>query len=311
MSTVNFTDQLALAPSLYGGAHGVDPHYAGHVVQFYTDDAFVLDGLTRFIGIALAAGEAAIVIATEAHREGLTQRLKARGVDPARAFATGRFIPLDATETLSKLVLNGTPDAGRFTDLTGSMMAQATAAAEGDRPRVAAFGEMVALLWEQGKPEAAIRLEELWNDLARTHCFSLRCAYPMHRFDREEHGESFLKICAAHGGVIPDDNYTTVVTEDHRSRVIATLQQKAQALATEIAERKRVEEELRRAKADLESLVAQRTSGFRTPPHRPRITRLPGTMPGRVETQFGHVATIAGPRGTVGAVGSVDATVPG
>jgi len=41
---------------------------------------------------------------------------------------------------------------------------------------------MVALLWTQGKQEDALRLEELWNDLARTLPFSLLCAYPMAAF---------------------------------------------------------------------------------------------------------------------------------
>jgi signal transduction histidine kinase len=118
-------------------------------------------------------------------------------------------------------------------------------------------------LWEKGQAEAAIQLEELWNGLARTHSFTLRCAYPMQHFDREEHGESFLKICAAHEGVIPGEDYTSLLREDDRSRVIAKLQQKAHALCTEIAERRLVEEELRRTKADLESLVEQRTVALR------------------------------------------------
>ncbi|HET6314394.1 MAG TPA: hypothetical protein VFH60_11200, partial [Chloroflexia bacterium] len=41
----------------------------GHAVQFYDDDHFLLDALGRFVGSALEAGDAAIVIATEAHRD--------------------------------------------------------------------------------------------------------------------------------------------------------------------------------------------------------------------------------------------------
>jgi len=263
MSTANFPDREVLTPFPYRGAHDHDTAHAGHVVQFYADDAFLLDGLSRFIGTALAAGDGAIVIATKSHRDGLAQRFRARGLDSARALAQGRYIVLDAAETLSKIMLNGLPDAARFADILGSVVAQASAAAESVLPRVAAFGEMVALLWAQGKAEAAIQLEGFWNELGRTHSFCLHCAYPMHLFDREEHGESFLKICAAHGGVIPGESYTTVAGEDDRSRIIAGLQQKAQALATEIATRRRVEEELRRSKADLEALVEQRTMALR------------------------------------------------
>ncbi|MGA7080244.1 MAG: hypothetical protein WBQ43_13930 [Terriglobales bacterium] len=46
-----------------------------HAVQFYSDGTFFLDELSRFIGTALLAGEAAVVIATDAHRDGIVQRL--------------------------------------------------------------------------------------------------------------------------------------------------------------------------------------------------------------------------------------------
>jgi signal transduction histidine kinase len=235
----------------------------GHVVQFYSDDAFLVDELSKYIGSALGAGDGAIVIATKAHRDGIAHRLKARGMDPTCAVAQGRYIALDAAETMSKFMHNGFPHATRFSDVLGSILVQATVCAEGKSPHVAAFGEMVALLWAQGKFEAALQLEELWNGLAQTHYFSLRCAYPMHAFGREEHGESFLRICSVHSGVIPGENYTALSNDDDRSRIIASMQQKAQALATEILERKRVEEELRQSTTGLESLVEQRTLALR------------------------------------------------
>ena len=259
MSTANLPRADTPAPI----PHWYDNDHRAHVVHFYTEDAFLLDELSRFVGTALGAGDAAIVIATKAHRDGLTQRLKARGFDTARAVEQGRYIVADAVETLSKIMVDGWPDPIRFAELMGSFVSRATAAAESQPPRLAAFGEMVAVLWEQGKIEQAIRLEQLWNDLAKTHSFSLRCAYPMAHFDREEHGSLFLKICAEHSAVIPGESYTGLVSEDDRLRGIAALQQKAQALVTEIAERQQVEDQLRRSKAELESLVEQRTVALR------------------------------------------------
>jgi signal transduction histidine kinase len=259
MSTANFPRGVAPAPI----PHWYDRDERAHVVHFYSEDGFLLDGLSRFIGTALGAGDGAIVIATKPHRDGLTQRLKARGFDPASSIAQGRFIVLDVAEILSKIMVDGWPDAARFAEILGNIVSQVTSAAECERPRVAAFGEMVAVLWEEGKVEEALRLEQLWNDLAQTHSFSLRCAYPMAHFNREQHGGLFLKICAEHSGVIPGESYTVLVDEDERLRSIAYLQQKAQALASEIAGRRQVEDQLRHSKAELESLVEQRTIALR------------------------------------------------
>jgi len=190
MSTANSSSTLAPLP------HWADRQNPAHVVQFYGDDGFFLDELSRFIGTALGAGEAALVIATKEHRDGLARRLKMWGLDTTRAKAQGRYVALDATETLAEFMVDGWPDAARFAEVVGGLIESVRAASGSDARHVAAFGEMVALLWMEGKAGAAIRLEELWNDLARTHAFSLRCAYPMSSFSREEHGDLLLKICA-------------------------------------------------------------------------------------------------------------------
>jgi signal transduction histidine kinase len=238
------------------------PHW-GHCVQFYDEDSALLDELSRFVGTELLSGDAAIVIATKTHRDALSERLQSRGFDTARAIEQGRYIALDAEETLARLMRDGLPNVDLFGEVMGGILNQASAAAERKTRRIAAFGEMVALLWARGNAAAAVRLEQLWNDLARTYPVTLRCAYPMTDFDRQDHSDSFLKMCDAHSRVIPVESYTALHSEDERFRSITYLQQKAQALETEMAERKRVEEELRRTKADLEFQVEQRTSALR------------------------------------------------
>ena len=41
-----------------------DYEQPAHVVQFYAEDTFLLDKLSRFAGTALGAGDSAVVIAT-------------------------------------------------------------------------------------------------------------------------------------------------------------------------------------------------------------------------------------------------------
>jgi MEDS: MEthanogen/methylotroph, DcmR Sensory domain len=167
-------------------------------VQFYQTDGHLLDLLTRFIGTALVTGEVAVVVATKVHRDGLAKRFKARGLDVGVSRKEGRFVSLDAAATLSRITIGGRPDAGRFHDVVGALMQKV--APLGERRRVAAFGEMVALLWAEGRVEAALELEEMWNELAKEHAFCLCCAYPMSGFGNR-HAASFMKICAQHSHV--------------------------------------------------------------------------------------------------------------
>jgi len=226
--------------------------HGGHVVQFYMNDKALLDSLSSFIGGALGAGQAAVVLATQAHRDGLAQRLETLGLNIAYVIQQGRYISLDAAEILSKVAPNDSPDLARFAEVIGKILAQAQKAAEVKESSIAVFGEMVAMLLMGGNTAAAIQLEQFWNHLAVTHSFSLRCAYPMGGFERAEQGEAFAGICAEHAGVIPAESYTELNSEYDRLRGIAILQQKAQALGAEAAQRQKVKEELRRSHLELQ-----------------------------------------------------------
>jgi signal transduction histidine kinase len=215
-----------------------------HGVQFYSCDKFLIEELSEYIGHALRAGDAAIVVATEQHRNGLLQWLTAQGLDIGKLIEQGRFVTMDARQTLAAFMAEGWPREDRFHEVVGGIVSKALACADRAKPRVAIFGEMVALLWAEGKTEAAIRLEQLWNELARKQSFSLFCAYPMSSFNREEDAGLLLKVCNEHSAVIPTEGYMDLVSEDERLRGITQLQQKAKALETEVAEHRRLRQEL-------------------------------------------------------------------
>jgi PAS domain S-box-containing protein len=208
---------------------------SAHTVQFYREDRSLVEALTQYIGTALTTGDAAVVIATGAHNAALLRELTANGFDIAKAVAEGRYQSFEASDVLLQIMADGMPDELKFTSLVRGIIDQAASAAKRDRPCVAVFGEMVALLWAEGKHEAAIRLEELWNALARTHSFSLRCAYPMSGFGERSHGASFTRICAEHSAVIPEESYTALFSDDERLRRVAELQQRLEALEKEKA----------------------------------------------------------------------------
>jgi signal transduction histidine kinase len=242
----------ARAISLDTETHGCETTHSGHVVQFYSSDEFLLDGLAGWIGKSLTLGETAIVIATHQHREGLHTRLKARGVDLDLDVEQQRYLALDAADTLSTFMVDSQPDACRFAEGVGRLLCQAGNTEEQGHRRINIFGEMVVLLWAEGKVDSAIRLEQLWNELAKRHDFSLACAYPTNFFDRPEHAQLFLEVCADHSAVIPDESYTALSDDNERLRAIAALQQKARALDAEVTDHKQLQQEL-------ESRIKERT----------------------------------------------------
>jgi len=172
-----------------------------HEVLFYSDDTVLLDRVTRFIAAALRAGNAAIVLATKSHRDSLLQRLKAEGVDTDGALQQGTYISLDATDTLSAIMVNGLPDPVRFFGGIGGSIEAAARAAKSEEPRVVMFGEAVALLQAEGNVDAAIRFEQLGNDLPKVHKVDILCAYSLRSFHGKENEHVFQSICAEHSAV--------------------------------------------------------------------------------------------------------------
>jgi hypothetical protein len=208
-----------------------------HFVQFYESDDYLIDSLSEFVAAALNQGDSSVVIATADHRDALQQKLSACGVDIASATVNGRFLLFDAEDTLSKFMVDGSPDAQRFNDTIGGVVAQLIE----NGHRVHAFGEMVALLWAQGNQGAAIRLEEFWNEHVAPDRMALYCAYPLAAFDQDGQSAAFHGICDCHTRVIPAESYAAIPDPDQRLRAITLLQQKARSLETEIKHLKAAE----------------------------------------------------------------------
>jgi diguanylate cyclase (GGDEF)-like protein len=143
----------------------------GHVVTLYEDDAFLVDTVASFLEPALAGRGAAVVVATPDHCEALRRELGLLGLGRR---STDRLVLLDAAETLGAFMRGGRPQH----DLFAATLRPVLVRAAGSGGPVRVFGEMVALLWAEGRREAALELEDLWNALGAELEFALLCAYP-------------------------------------------------------------------------------------------------------------------------------------
>jgi PAS domain S-box-containing protein len=212
-----------------------------HAVRFYEDDTRLAEAVTAFLADGFRGGDLVAVIATAAHREALQRRLEALGFDVARLVATSLLYFVDANDALSKFMRDGDPDAELFRTEIGALIGQLSGQAKSRRLR--AYGEIVDVLWLSGQHSAALRLEELCNDLQDRHPFNLLCAYSMAGFYKEPAAAQPAR--AGHAEVRatdPGDGETSLTNE---------LAKYASSLAREIAHRSEVELALRNALREL------------------------------------------------------------
>lgn len=173
-----------------------------HEAGFYADDASLVGAYVRFAGAALKSGHALIGLADQARRQDVARQLRAGGVDVDRAIREGRYLALDAAEETAKLMTDGSIDEPRFRTTARQMMQTAVNASIGDRPRVSAFGDCAPRLWQSGNASAAIRLEQLWDEVADKYNVDVFCGYPSAGLPHDEDGRVFRKICAVHSAVV-------------------------------------------------------------------------------------------------------------
>lgn len=173
-------------------------------MHFYDHDRELVEILAGFVADGLDLGERVVVVATGSHRAALDRTLSDRGLDPAGLLAGGRYVSLDAAETLASLLVDGVPDPTRFGSAVGALISAMTA----DGSRVRIFGEMVSLLWDHDHVAAAIELETLWNEAMADSDFSLLCAYPTGGLDGARLGD-VRDVCALHTELLPPSSYAS------------------------------------------------------------------------------------------------------
>ena len=178
----------------YQVAGSTNSHAHRHEILFFADDTVLVDGFAHFVGSALNAGNPAIVLGTESHRESILHRLKEQGVDVDAAIQKGAYISMDAAEDL---------DPERFVEIVRTMIEAASKGRKTRHPRVAFCGERAGRLWAHGKREAAIQLERFCDDLITNYDIDILCGYPFSSVVAYQSKELFNAVYATHSPFIP------------------------------------------------------------------------------------------------------------
>lgn len=172
------------------------PNTADHAVHVYGDLSELGQSVARFLDAGFRAGEPAITIATAAHREVFAGELAQRGWDPGLLERQGMLVCGDAEALLDRFMDAEAPSAEHFELVVGGLVDELSARHPGRTIR--AFGEMVDVLWRRGQRSAAIALEELWNELAKTRSFALLCGYHLDIFEPDVQREALPEVLGAH-----------------------------------------------------------------------------------------------------------------
>jgi hypothetical protein len=167
-----------------------------HVIQIYDTDQKFIQILSQFVLGGLIAGDGVTVIATPQHLDALKIKLSLSGINTDDYLNT-QYYPLVAHETLQKFMVNDLPDERLFNEIISRLISKV----RGNKRKVRAFGEMVAVLWALGNREATVRLERLWNNFCENELFCLFCAYPKSGFSNDIN-TSLNYICSAHSKIV-------------------------------------------------------------------------------------------------------------
>lgn len=172
-----------------------------HEVDFYLDDAAFVNGFSRVIEAALKVGTAVIVIATDSHHNQILNRFRKNAVDVDAAIEKGSYLSVSAADALEAIMVHDMPDTARCGILVRDLVTRAAKAATVKGARVAIFGECAPTLLAEGKVDAAIRLEHLWDETTRDHEADTLCGYLWSAFPEGESNAIFRGICSEHSAI--------------------------------------------------------------------------------------------------------------
>ena len=179
------------------------PDNTDHIVQVYQDTAFLIEAVAAYVVAGFQRGEAAIVITRPAHSVLLEKGLRSAGFSIETLLADGQLTLFDAAETLTGFMKDGMPVWSDFRNLLGGIIAELRLR----YPGVRAYGEMVDILWQEGQRDAAIKLEQFWNELIAMQTFSLFCSYRMDNTAPASYSGPLQRVCRVHSHLIPARNY--------------------------------------------------------------------------------------------------------
>ena len=168
-----------------------------HATQLYQDEEAFVVGLAELFHFALRSGDATCIIASPRIREGLADRLRAKGWHVDGPAGHKRYLALDAGEALKRFMRDGIPDPDRLAEIARSLDEYRRAVCEGATSRLTVCGNIAVELIAGGNTHAALALERHWSALTHGRPFLTVCAYASSCF-HDDMPDLWPGICTEH-----------------------------------------------------------------------------------------------------------------
>lgn len=187
-----------MSPGDGAGEGAVFASVDAHVAHLYDDVAPLVQRLTASTACALLHGEGALVVAVAPHAAAMAEALLERGLPVDVLRRSGRYVELDAEQLLAGAARpDGRVDLAELGAVLGRQLGLLAERCAG----TVAYSELVDRLWRRGDAVSALRVEDLWNDLAHRHAFRLSCGYDSAVFERKGTAGEAVQALNAHSHV--------------------------------------------------------------------------------------------------------------
>ena len=170
-----------------------------HLMKVYQDGSDLASTVASFLSEGLRKSESVFVIATSNHCSDITHALDQRGVPVSTLTTSGQLQFVDALETLGRLQLEERINRISFEGLLDELTLPLRR--NGKTTPIRVYGEIVDLLWQRGRLDAALALEGLWNDYLTRSKNRLLCGYS-HTLMTSEDASAFTKVEQIHSHTI-------------------------------------------------------------------------------------------------------------
>lgn len=177
----------------------VEPGAIRHLVLVHQTDAYLEGCVATWAARALTTGGGAILVGRPAHLAAILARIRILGVDVSDRLASGRLLTLEATTVMSGCFTDGKPDEAKFREVVGAAIDGVRKACGSPDADIRAWGEMVDILHEQGRPVAARELEAMWDAFLEGDRARLLCTYRTGRV------VELADACETHGALVVEN----------------------------------------------------------------------------------------------------------